>query len=156
MTKLPTRRPAAPSRASTEGAAARPVVLATLDVPLDARAAAFAVDAATETGAPLHVVNAVERQFVPTTLAGWDYVADPEIEASLRAPCELAASLGVAVDRVRLRSPSPVRALLELTAERGAGLLVFGPDPARLSRRRYRRAAGTVRERAACLVWTRD
>jgi hypothetical protein len=53
-----------------------------------------------------------------------------------------------------VRSPRPVEALLELVAEREPGLLVFGPDRTRLSRRRYQKAVRAVRERAPCLVWT--
>jgi hypothetical protein len=55
---------------------------------------------------------------------------------------------------VRVRSPRPIEALLELVAERDPGLLVFGPDRTRLTTRRYRKAVKAVRERAACLVWT--
>jgi hypothetical protein len=32
-------------------------------------------------------------------------------------------------------------------------LLVFGPDPAQLKPRTYRRAAKKIRERVSCLVW---
>jgi hypothetical protein len=46
-----------------------------------------------------------------------------------------------------------VRALLELAAEREAGLLVFGPDLGRTRRRRFRAAARQVRRDAGCLVW---
>ena len=72
---------------------------------------------------------------------------------ALRAPAELAHSLGVAVERLRVRSPRPVDALLELVAEREPALLVFGPDRSRVPARRYRKAAKAVRERATCLVW---
>ena len=64
-----------------------------------------------------------------------------------------AASVRVAVERLRVRSPRPIDALLELVAERQPGLLVFGPDRSRLSTRRYRKAAKAVREQASCLVW---
>jgi hypothetical protein len=43
--------------------------------------------------------------------------------------------------------------MLELASERRVGLLVFGPDPAGLPRRRYRAAARAVRRDASCLVW---
>jgi hypothetical protein len=46
-----------------------------------------------------------------------------------------------------------VDALLEVVAEREPALLVFGPDRAQLSRRRYRKAERAVRERVSCLVW---
>lgn len=68
-------------------------------------------------------------------------------------PVELANSLGVHVERLLVRSPRPVAALLQLTPERRPGLLVLGSDPARLSRRFLRRVWRTVREDASCLVW---
>jgi hypothetical protein len=37
--------------------------------------------------------------------------------------------------------------------ERDAGLLVFGPDLSRTSRRRFRSTARRVRAEADCLVW---
>jgi hypothetical protein len=57
------------------------------------------------------------------------------------------------VERLRVCSPHPIDALLELVAERNPGLLVFGPDWSRLKPRRYRRAAKKIRDRATCLVW---
>jgi hypothetical protein len=78
---------------------------------------------------------------------------DRELADSLRAPAELASSLGVLVERLRVRSPRPVVALLELVVERDAGLLVFGPDRTQMRRRSYRRAARLVSEQAPCLVW---
>jgi hypothetical protein len=66
----------------------------------------------------------------------------------------LACSLAVEVERLRICSPHPVDALLEVVAEREPGVLVLGPDPAQLSRRRYRKVERAVRERASCLVWS--
>lgn len=149
------RRPTAPPpRLDAAPAPARPVLLATFDVPFDAEAAELGVDAAAEAGAALHVVNVVAEQFMPITLVGWDYVERPDVEESLRRPSELAASLGVEVERLRVRSPHPVGALLQVASERGVGLIVFGPDRARLARWRYRRAVKAIRARATTLVWT--
>ena len=134
-------------------AAGRPVLLATLDVPFAEDASAFAVDAAVETGQPLVVVNVAEVVPSPSTLAGWGYIGSEELQAELRKPAELAQSLAVQVERLRVCSPHPVDALLELVAEREPGLLVFGPDRSKLRPRRYRKAARAVRERAPCLVW---
>jgi nucleotide-binding universal stress UspA family protein len=124
-------------------------------VPFDPVAAAVAVDAAVEAGQPLVVVNVVELP--PLTMSvrmGYDQLPDEPRDAdAFRAPAALAASLGVEVERVRVRSPRPVEALLEVVHERSPGLLVFGPDLGRMRRRRYRRAAKAVRRRAACLVW---
>ena len=136
------------------GAGPRPVLLATLEAPLTAEASAFAVDAAVESGEPLLVVNAVESSLAPCGLVlGYDTIVPPDVEESLRAPAELAHSLGVRVERLRLRSPRPVDALLELVAERSPGLLVVGPDPTRIRARRWRKAARRIRAEAGCLVW---
>ena len=137
------------------GVGGRPVLLATLGVPFDPAASAFAVDAAVEAGSPLVVVNAVELPFLATSvILGYDQLAeDPAIGESIREPVRLAASLGVQVEHLRVKSPRPVAALLEVVAERDPGLVVFGPDRSHLRRRRYAKAAKAVRERASCLVW---
>lgn len=138
------------------GESGRPVLLATLGVPFDPAASALAVDAAVEAGQPLLVVNAVELPPLAMSVRmGYDQLPDAEEEA-FRAPAELAHSLGVEVERLRVRSPRPVAGLLELVAERRPGLLVFGPDRSRLRMRAYRKAAKAVRERASCLVWLAD
>jgi nucleotide-binding universal stress UspA family protein len=131
------------------------VLLATLGVPFDPAASTFAVDAAVESGEPLLVVNVVELPPLGMSVAmGYDQLPDsPEQEEALRAPAALAASLGVPVERLRVKSPRPVEALVQVAAERAPGLLVFGPDRDRLKPRAYRKAARAVRERAACLVW---
>jgi hypothetical protein len=143
------------SGAPTEGAR-RGVLLATLGVPFDEAAAAIAVDSAVEAGRPLIVANLTRLEPLGLSLIlGYDALEefDPEVTASVRRPAQLARSLGVEVERLRVRSPRPVEALLDLVAERSPGMLVFGPDRRRLSRRRYRTAARTVVERAGCLVW---
>jgi nucleotide-binding universal stress UspA family protein len=134
------------------------VLLATLGVPFDPEASSFAVDAAVESGEPLIVVNVVELPPLGMSVAmGYDQLPDPpEQEEALRAPAALAVSLGVAVERLRVKSPRPVEALVQISAERAPGLLVFGPDRSRLKPRVYRKAARAVRERATCLVWLRD
>jgi hypothetical protein len=136
----------------------RPIVLATLGVPFDPDAASLAVDAAVEAGQPLLLVNLVEIFPAPgAVVLRYGEVDDaPDHAAALRAPAELAHSLGVEVSRLRVRSPHPVGALLELTADRRPGLLVFGPDRKRLKPRAYRKAAKAIRERASCLVWLAD
>ena len=73
--------------------------------------------------------------------------------ASLNNFVELARSLGVHVERLRVRTPRPVEALLELVTELRPGLLVFGPDRSAMRRRRSRRSVRAVRERVTCLVW---
>lgn len=131
----------------------RPVMLATLDVPFAEDAIAFAVDSAVESGNPLLVVNAAEVLLTPSTMVGYGYVERDDLQSELRKPADLAGALAVRVERLRVCSPHPVDALLELVAERRPGLLVFGPDRTQMSGRRYRKAAEAVRERASCLVW---
>ncbi len=132
----------------------RPVMLVTFDVPFEREAAELAVDAAVESGQSLIIVNAVEITLGPLTLQmKYQYIGPPDVEDALRAPAELAHSLAVEVERLRLCSPRPIEALLELVAERAPGLLVVGPDRARLKRRTYAKLTKRIRERAACLVW---
>ena len=130
------------------------MLLATLDVPFSDEATAFAVDSAVENGQPLLLVNAAEVLPTTYTILGYGYVERDDLQEALRKPAELARSLAVPVERLRVCSPHPVAALLEVVAERNPAVLVFGPDRSRLPKRRYRKAAKTVRERAACLVWT--
>jgi hypothetical protein len=150
-------RVGAPAAAATAGAV-RPVMLATLGVRFDPAASALAVDAAVESAQPLIVANVVELPPLAMSVnMGYDQLEDgPEVAEALRAPAELAHSLGVRVERLRVRSFRPVAALLELAAERAPGLLVFGPDRTQLRSRVYRKAARALRERAPCLVWLAD
>jgi nucleotide-binding universal stress UspA family protein len=136
------------------GSRDRPVLLATLDVPYSEEAIAFAVDSAVENGQPLVLVNVAEVLPTAYSLLGYGYVEREELQDALRKPVELARSLAVQVERLRVCSPHPVDALLEVVAEREPALLVFGPDRGHLSGRRYRRAERAVRERAPCLVWS--
>ena len=149
------REPITRSPGSSERSRARPVLLATFDVPFDPGAATIAVDSAVESGQALIVANLVQLPPLPMSVVlGYDQLDyTPEMDASLRAPAELAKSLGVNVERLRVRSLRPVEALLQVMRERDPGLLVFGPDRARLSRRVYGRAVRAVRERASCLLW---
>ena len=132
----------------------RPVMLVTFDVPFEPEATALAVDAAVESGQRLIVVNLAEVPIGPISLAmKYEYVGTQEVEDALPAPAELAYSLAVDVERLRLCSPRPVDALLELVAERAPGLLVVGPDRERLKRRTYAKWTKRISQRAACLVW---
>lgn len=149
------RRPRPRIDAPRVAAAAGPILLATLGVPFDPAASEFAVDSAVEAGQPLIVANLVVLPpLAMSVIMGYDQLDDPpDLAQSLRAPAELAWSLGVRVERLRVRSPRPVVALLEVVAERSPGLLVFGPDRTKLSRRLYRKAAKAITDGAPCLVW---
>ena len=153
-----TRRRGTAERARFAPAKGRPVLLATLEVPFDPAATEFAVDAAVECGQPLLVANVVEIPLGRLCVSmGYGDLEPAEDDArSFRAPAELASALGVEVERLRVLSPHPLDALLELVAERKPAVLVFGPDRSRLPRRRYRKAARTVRDSTSCLVWVAE
>ena len=138
------------------GAGGRPILLATLGAPFVDEAVAFAVDSAVEAGQPLIVANiTLLEPLAMSVILGYDALEEftPEVSESVRRPVELAHSLGVTVERLRIRSPRPIKALLELASERRPGLLVFGADRRGLAPRTYRRAVRAIREGAGCLIW---
>ena len=153
MRSVQRRGPQAPAR--SDRAKGRPVLLATLDVPFDHDAVVFAVDSAAELGQPLIIANFVERAPLPlSAMLGYDDLPySPEMADALAAPATLARSLGVEVTRLRVKSFHPIPAMLEVLAEQGAGIFVFGPDRARIRRLRYLRAARVIRSKATTLVW---
>ncbi len=136
----------------------RPVLLATMEVPFDDEAATFAVDAAVENGQKLIVANVVEIPLGPMcVMMGYGDLDPPAAEIErMNAPAALAHAFGVDVERLRIRSPHPIDALLDLVAERKPGVLVFGPDRAQLRPRTFRKVARKIRERATCLIWISD
>jgi hypothetical protein len=149
-------RPAPPPPATTgeQGARTRPVVLATLAVPFEPDALRVALGAALESQAPLIVIDAVELPLWPQSIATRH--ADTELEADracIREAVDQATALGLHVEHLRVRSPHPVDALLEVAGEREAGLLVFGPDRGRLRPRSFARMVRRIRKRASCLLW---
>src|SRR5260221_5397064 len=100
--------------ARSDRAKGRPVLLATLDVPFDQDAVAFAVDSAVELGQPLIIANFVERAPLPlSTMLGYDDLPyTPEMEDALAAPAPLAPALGVEGNRRRGKSFHPIPAML--------------------------------------------
>jgi nucleotide-binding universal stress UspA family protein len=136
------------------GSRDRPVILATLAVPFDPDSARVAIQAAMEGGVKLIVVDAVEMPFWPQSLATRRADLEEESDrAAIRLLVQQTAALGLEVEHLRVRSPRPVEALLEVAGEREAALLVLGPDPSRLRPRLFRRAAKRIRKRALCLLW---
>jgi nucleotide-binding universal stress UspA family protein len=135
----------------------RPVVLGTLASRFDPSAERMALESALERGAKLLVVNAVRLQLYPRTLAlvapsGATLPHEEDFDA-VRATARRTAAAGLRVEHLRVKSSKPVDALVDVAHQRDAGLLVFGPDLARVGAWRFRRAAGRVRRRARCLVW---
>jgi nucleotide-binding universal stress UspA family protein len=136
------------------GSDPRPVVLATLAVPFEAEAARVAIQAAMEGSVKLIVVDAVEIPFWPQSMAmRYAELEEDDDRLAIRRLVEQTAALGLEVEHLRVRSPRPVEAVLEVVGERQAGLLVLGPDPARLKPRLFRRAVRRIRKRAGCLLW---
>jgi hypothetical protein len=144
-----------PRAAGRPGAGGRPVLLATLGVPFDDAAVAFAIASAVELGEPLIVANFVERAPLPlSAMLGYEDLPDPpELARAIAEPARLAQALGVSVTRLRVRSLHPVAAMLEVVAEQNAGLFVFGPDRSRIMRLRYWRAARAIRSGVTTLSW---
>lgn len=155
---LTLRRTPPVQQATNAGRGGRPVLLATIDAPFDEEAATFAVESALECGQPLIVANVLQIPLAPLCVAMGYGPLDPSEEdaASLRAPAELAHSFGVNLERLRVLSPHPIDALLELVNERKPGLLVFAPDRAAVKPRVYRKAAKRITAKANCLVWLAD
>jgi nucleotide-binding universal stress UspA family protein len=145
-----TQRGAEPTRA-------RPVVLGTLSVRVDPSAERMAIDSALEAGVPLVIANILRLRPYPTTLAllgpeGLNLPHEEDLEA-VRATAARAAELGVTTELLRVTTRRPVQALLEIVAERDAGLLVFGPDLKLTGRVRFRMLARKLRRQADCLIW---
>lgn len=135
-------------------ARSRAVLLATFDVPVLDAATTFAVDAAVEAGQPLLVVNVVGGRFYPAAGMPIPYsIVHEEVEASLDRPATLAASLGVRAERLRVLTPRPIDALIEVVRERDPAVVVVGADPERMPRRRYAKILRALRDRTQCLLW---
>src|SRR3972149_5550646 len=154
MRTLQASRPPLSVAGEPQGGAG-PVLLATLGDPPDPAAMRVAVDAAVEAGRRLVRAHRVGPPPLPLSVPlGYDQLeAAPETAETLAASAELARSLGVRVERLRVRSPRPVAALLEIAGELRPGLLVFGPDSGSLSRRGRRTAARAITDHVSCLVW---
>lgn len=143
-----------PARADDRPSA--PVILATLAARIDPAAERMAIESALDVGARLIVANLVMLRPMPATLMlAREHVVLPyeeDLEA-VRATARRAAERGLATELLRIASPRPLQALLELVGERSAGLLVLGPDPGHSPRWWRALAARRVRRRARCLVW---
>ena len=109
------------------------------------------MQAALESHSQLVVIDAVERPFWPLAASlGHADLESKDDRERIRELAGHAAAIGLDVEHVRVRSPRPVEALIEIAGERNAGLLVFGPDPARLRPRFFSRVVKRIRKRASC------
>jgi hypothetical protein len=142
----------APHSGLSTATTGRPVMLLTLDVPLDPRAQRFALETALGAGCPLVLCDAVPVG--PNSAAAVLRMRGrPDADRSLRAAAGEARSLGVQVDELIFHSTRPLAAATTLCSERGIGLLVFGPSRAAAGRWRYRAWTRRVRRDTPCLVW---
>jgi nucleotide-binding universal stress UspA family protein len=133
----------------------RPVMLLTLNVPLDETAVDFAVDSAAETGAELYICDAIPLGVANTMHVARSF-AELDNRRNLDAAGARAKGLGVHVTQMVFHNPKPVGAALEVVKENGVGLLVFGPNRRMLGRWSFRRIARRLRREASCLVWTNE
>ena len=148
-------REGTPSSTAT-GGPARPVVLATLSVRVEPEAERVALESALEASVRLIIANMLPMPGYSTTLRlAPQYVTLPHEEdlEAVRETAHRAAALGIPTELLRVMSPRPLTALIELIHERRPGLVVLGPDVNRTSRWRLRRAARRVRDEVDCLVW---
>jgi nucleotide-binding universal stress UspA family protein len=149
----PRARPPGPDAAASGRSRPGPVVLATLAVPFDGDAARVAFQAALESDVKLIVIDSVERPlWIQSTVTGHADLEEDDDRDQIRRMVRHAADLGLEVEHVRVRSPRPVDALLEVAGEHQAGLLVFGPDRSRFRPRRFARVVRRIRKRASCLL----
>ena len=141
---LDRRRPASRNAREDQGSSARPVLLGTLSVRVDPAAERMAIDTALEAGAKLILANMLLLGPYPlTVMIAREYATLPHEEDldAVRETASRAAALGVPTELLRVSSPRPLTALIELAQEREVGVLVFGPDRSRISGRRFRAAA---------------
>src|SRR3954466_9648868 len=115
-------RIAAPT--ATARTRARPVILATLQVRIDPAAEEMAIASALEAGVPLVVANMLELPPYPATImlvgAGGATLPHEEALQGGGGTAARAAALGIRTELLRVSSRHPVRALLEIVAERDA------------------------------------
>jgi nucleotide-binding universal stress UspA family protein len=159
MPQLLDRRRSSAAEMRQRSSKPRPVLLGTLSVRVDPIAELMAIDTALELGTKLILANMLALPPYPlTVMIARECATLPHEEDldAVRATAGRAAALGIPTELLRVSSPRPVTALIELAQEREAGLLVFGPDRSRISGRRFRAAAKVVRRDAPCLVWIAD
>jgi nucleotide-binding universal stress UspA family protein len=132
---------------------AGPVVLATLSSRVDPSAERLAIESCLDANVPLVVVNAIAAPACSRTLHLGALDPAREDYAAVRATAERAAAFGIPVEHLRVTTPRPARAIVEIAKERAAGLLVLGPKRGRVPEWRLRRAVRAVRASLTCLVW---
>ena len=131
-------------------------MLLTCDVPFAQVASGVAVDAAAETGAELFICDAIPLGFSSYTDQMARRFGEHDLRREMDGLARRARERGVRTQQLVFHNPKPIAAALEVCQNEGVGLLVFGSDPARLSRRSYRSAVKRLRRDAHCLLWVQD
>jgi nucleotide-binding universal stress UspA family protein len=134
----------------------RPVMLLTLNVPLDEAAVAYALDTVVETGAELYICDAIPIAIGNPAVHVARSFAERDTRRELDEVGAQARSLGVRVTQMVFHNPMPISASLDVIRDNAVGLVVFGPDRRRLGRWSFRRSARRLREGASCFVWTNE
>jgi hypothetical protein len=134
--------------APSSGRRERPVLLATLAAPLDPSATEFALGCAIEAEQLLVIAG-----FAQVPAGRGITLPAPELDAILQPAIDQVSAHPICAQVLKVRSPRPLKAILEVADEFDAGLLAFGPDLEKLRPRRYRRAARFLAREAGCLVW---
>jgi nucleotide-binding universal stress UspA family protein len=155
VTRATRDRPAPPA-APPVARDVRPVMLLTLNVPLDERAVEFALDTAADTGAELYICDAIPLEYRNYVGHVARQYSEQLNRKHLDAVAKRAQERSVRTTQLVFHNPKPVKAALEVVQTERVGLLVFGADREQLGKWSFRRAVRRIREEATCLVWTED
>ena len=116
----------------------------------------MAIDTALEVGAELIIANMLLLPPYPTTvMLAREYATLPHEEdlEAVRATAARAAALGIATELLRISSPRPLAALIELAQSARSACSCSGPTCARISAVALPARRPAVRRDAPCLVW---
>lgn len=152
MTREILDRPA-PPRAAPVARDVRPVMLLTLNVELEERAIAFAIESAAQAGAELYICDAIPLEYRNYVGHVARQYAEQMNRKHLTAVAERARGLGVRTSQLAFHNPKPVKTALEVARGERIGLLVFGADRNELGKRSFRKAVERIQKDAPCLVW---
>ena len=152
MTREILNRPA-PPRAAPVARDVRPVMLLTLNVELEERAIAFAIESAAQAGAELYICDAIPLEYRNYVGHVARQYAEQMNRKHLTAVAERARGLGVRTSQLAFHNPKPVKTALEVARGERIGLLVFGADRNELGKRSFRKAVERIQKDAPCLDW---
>jgi hypothetical protein len=131
-------------------------MLLTLNVALDERATAVALDAAGESGSDLLLCDAIP-------MGGFNYVdqmsrrfGEHHNRRELDSVAAAARDRGIRTTQLVFHNPRPVATALDACRVERVGLLVLGAGRSHLGRWTYARAARRLRRDATCLLWLPD